>query len=73
MDKLFVWLNSSPLASFFRVFIALVMAQATNDFIRMGKFDFANWQTWFVVAIASAVPPVLRWLNPEDKAYGQGS
>lgn len=65
-----VWFATSPIASFLRTALALVVSQAVVDFVKMGHFDFTNAETWVITAFASAIPPLLRWLNPEDKAYG---
>ena len=64
------WLASSPIASFLRVLFALVLAQAVEQFSKTGAFDFSNWQNWIIVGLVAAVPTLLRWINPEDKAFG---
>lgn len=66
MDKFLQWFASSKIASFLRVFVAIVIAQAVSDFQKLGHFDFANLEQWAIIALVSAVPPLLRWLNPED-------
>ncbi len=30
-------------------------------------------KTLFAAGIAAVLPPLLRWLNPKDKAFGRGS
>lgn len=70
MDTFLKWFQSSPIASFLRVFAAVVLFQAMTDFVRLGHFDFTNLETWLIAGLASALPTILRWLNPEDKAFG---
>ena len=65
-DKFLKWFASSKIASFFRVFAAVVLAQAVADFVQFGKFDFTNLEAWLIAACASTLPMLLRLLNPED-------
>lgn len=60
------WFASSPIASFLRHFLAIVIASAVADFAQSGAFDFGNYQQWLIAALVAAVPPFLRWLNPQD-------
>lgn len=65
------WFATSPIASFLRVMFALIIAQATTDFVKLGHFDFGNLEVWLITALASAVPGLLRWINPQDPAFGE--
>ena len=65
------WLATSPLASFLRVFIAIVLAQAVDAFVKVGTFDFSNYQSWMIAGLVAAVPVLIRWLNPADTAFGR--
>ena len=67
------WFATSPLASALRVFVVVVVTMAVAQWSATGTFDFTAWQTWVIAAIASAVPPVLRWLNPSDVEFGRGA
>lgn len=67
------WLAISPLASALRVFIAIVITLAVADWVATGSISFGSWQTWTIAAISAAIPPVLRWINPEDIEFGRGS
>ena len=67
------WFARSPLASALRVFIAVVITMALAQWTTTGSFDFTAWQTWVIAALASAVPPILRWLNPQDVEFGRGA
>jgi hypothetical protein len=64
------WFAASPIASFFRVFIATVLTLAVAEFVQVGYFDLSKWESWLIAALAAAIPPILRWLNPADTAYG---
>jgi hypothetical protein len=67
------WFARSPLASALRVFAAVLITLAVAQWAAAGSIDFAAWQTWVIAALASAVPTVLRWLNPEDVEFGRGA
>lgn len=67
------WLAESPLASAGRVFIAVVATLAVTQWVAAGSIDFAAWQTWVIAALASVIPTITRWLNPEDIEFGRGS
>lgn len=70
MKEFELWFASSPLASFLRHFLAILIAQAVAEFAKAGTFDFSNYQVWVIAALVSAVPPLLRYLNPEDTLIG---
>jgi len=70
MDAFWKWFAESPLASALRVAVAFALNNMIADFVKVGNFDFTNWKSWVIGAFAVAVPLVLRWLNPEDKAFG---
>lgn len=67
------WFARSPLASALRVFIAVLLAALVADWTSTGAIAFDHWQTWVIAALASAVPVMMRALNPADTAYGRGS
>lgn len=57
--------DRAMLASWVRSFIAAVLtlwATGNND-----------WRDLFTAGLAAVVPPILRWLNPNDPAFGRGS
>lgn len=60
------WFADSPIASFLRTFAAITISSAVSDFVRVGQFEFTNWQAWAISALVAAVPTLLRWLNPQD-------
>lgn len=67
------WFATSPLAAAARVFVATVLAMAVADWSTSGAVGFAGWQPWVIAACASALPVVLRWLNPADVEFGRGA
>lgn len=69
-EKFTQWFATSPIASFLRVFAALVISQAVADFVKIGNFNFANYQLWIITALSASVPLILRWLNPADTSFG---
>lgn len=66
------WLATSPLASALKVFVAIVLTAAVADFANVGSLTLANWQTWVIMGLGSAVPVIVNWLNPADTRYGRG-
>lgn len=59
------------IASYARVVAVTVLSAV----VALGHIP-ATDQEWVVLAKAAAlalIPVVLRWLNPNDKAYGRGS
>ena len=67
------WLAKSPLASALRTFAAVLLAALIADWTSAGSLAFDRWQTWIIAALSSAVPVVIRALNPSDTAFGRGS
>ena len=67
------WFARSPLASALRVFLAVALSMAVADWVASGSINLTSWQTWVIAALASAVPTVLRWLNPADIEFGRGA
>lgn len=53
------------IASYARVVIAAMAAVVAT-----GNFDLEDLAKAAVIAI---LPPLLRWANPKDKAFGRGS
>lgn len=66
MEQFKVWFASSRLASWLRVFVAIVVAQAIADFAKVGTFDFSNYVAWLIAALVACGPALLRIINPED-------
>lgn len=65
--------NQAVIASWGRSFLAACLAQ----FIALGgsafNFDTDGWKSVISAGLAAVVPVIIRWLNPEDKAFGAGA
>ena len=70
MDTFWTWFATSPIASALRVFVAIVLGQMVAEWARVGDFDFTNYISWVITGLLACVPTLLRWINPEDKAFG---
>ena len=66
MNEFLKWFAESKIASYLRVFLSIVIAQAVADFARIGSFDFSNIQAWLIAALVATLPVLMRSLNPED-------
>lgn len=71
MYSFYEWFASSPIASFLRVFAAIVLSQAVAHFAQVGTFDLSRWESWLIAALVASTPTILRWLNPAD-SLGRG-
>ena len=67
------WFASSPLASYLRVFAAILLSAAIADWASAGVINFDSWQTWVISAGVSFLPVLSRWTNTSDKAFGRGT
>ena len=67
------WLADSPVASWLRVFVSIVLGDMVAEWAKLGSFDFKNWQVWLLAGVVAVVPMIIRWLNPLDTAFGRGS
>lgn len=67
------WFATSPLASWLRVFAAVILSAAVADWSTKGSIDLGSWQTWVIAGLVSALPTALRWLNPSDVEFGRGT
>lgn len=70
MKEFLVWFAKSPIASALRVAFAYAVGNMVADFAKVGNFDFENWKSWCIGALVVSIPLVLRWVNPQDKAFG---
>lgn len=67
------WLATSPLATAFKTFIAVLLSGVIASWATDGAISFDKWQTWVVSALVSSVPVIVNWLNPQFVAYGVGA
>jgi hypothetical protein len=67
------WLAKTPLGSAAKTFLAFVIAAFVADAVSSESISFDNWQVWVIGALASAIPPVIAWLDPNDDRWGRGA
>ncbi len=67
------WFATSPLASWLRVFGAVILSAAIADWSTKGTIDLSAWQTWVIAGLVSALPTAMRYLHPADVEFGRGS
>ena len=72
MKNFWTWFAQSPIASAVRVAVAFFIGQMVAEWARVGDFDFSNYKSWLIGALVVSIPMILRWINPEDKAFGAG-
>jgi len=65
------WFATSPVASWLRVFAAVVLAMFIADGADVFAVDTTDLRAWLAAGLASALPLALRWLNPSDGVYGR--
>ena len=70
---MWTWLATTPLGSAAKTFLAFVIAAFVADAVSAGSISLAHWETWVIGGLASAIPPVINWLNPQFAAYGRGA
>jgi hypothetical protein len=59
--------NTSVVMSYGRAFLGAALAVWVA-----GNFR-ADWRDIAAAGMAAVLPPLLRWLNPSDPAFGRGS
>jgi hypothetical protein len=64
MDKVWVWLADSPLATAVRFAIGAAISYA------LANPDWLALPPVVAVMFGAAAPVLLRWVNPADAAYG---
>jgi hypothetical protein len=67
MENFLIWLASSPLASFAKIFGAGVIGWFVVN------IDSMNIHPAVAIGLASALPIIINWLNPNDSRYGNES
>jgi len=72
MEGFKTWLGTTPLASWFKVFVSALLGAWLVDLTGAGEIDFSNWQAWLVAALVSLLPVIVNWLNEGDPRYGRG-
>jgi hypothetical protein len=64
MKNFLSWLASSPLASFAKIFAAGVLGWIILN------LDSLSIHPALAIGLASALPVIVNWLNPNDSRYG---
>jgi hypothetical protein len=67
MIQFLIWFANSPIASFLRVFGAGVLG-----WVIINANDL-NLHPAVAIALASALPVLVSWLNPADERFGSGT
>jgi hypothetical protein len=57
--------HKAMLASYGRSVLAAVLAVIATG--------ATGWEDIAKAAVAAALPPIIRWLNPNDPSFGRGS
>jgi uncharacterized lipoprotein YddW (UPF0748 family) len=65
------WLATSPLATFLKVFGAVILSTAVADWAKDGNISLADWQTWVIAGLVASIPVLINWLNPQHTSYGR--
>jgi hypothetical protein len=65
MENFLIWLASSPLASFAKIFGAGVLGWFAVN------LDGMDIHPAVAIGLASALPIIINWLNPTDSRYGK--
>ena len=72
MQAFGTWLAASPWGTALKSAVAVVLTLAFADWSTSGSISFANWQTWVIAAVGTALPVVVNAVNPHDPRYGRG-
>jgi hypothetical protein len=64
MENFLIWLANSPLASFAKIFGAGILGWFVVN------LDSMNIHPAVAIGLASALPIIINWLNPNDSRYG---
>lgn len=59
--------------SYARVFAATVLALFLADGADAFSVSVTDLRTWLAAGVAAVLPPLIRWLNPSDTAFGRGA
>lgn len=69
------FLATAP-GSALRVFLGVLLGSLTAWLLNGNTFDglsIAEVQTWVGLAVATALPILIAWVNPADPRFGKGS
>lgn len=67
------WFASSPIASWLRTFVAIILTLFIADGADIFGIDATDLRGYFAAALVATLPVVVRWLNPSDPEFGRGA
>lgn len=67
------WFATSPIASWLRTFVAIVIAMFVADGADIFAVELSDLRAWLAAAFAATLPVIVRYLNPMDAEFGRGS
>lgn len=67
------WFATSMIASWLRVFVAVIVAMFIADGADIFAVDTNDLRAWLAAGFAAVLPLVVRYLNPSDAQFGYGS
>jgi len=67
------WFATSPIASWLRTFVAIVVAMFIADGADVFAVDATELRAFLAAGFAATLPAVVRYLNPSDVEFGRGA
>ncbi len=67
------WFATSPIASWLRTFVAIVVAMFIADGADVFAVDATDLRAFLAAGFAATLPAVVRYLNPSDVEFGRGA
>ena len=67
------WFATSPIASWIRTFVAIIVAMFIADGADIFAVDATDLRAFLAAGFSATLPAVVRWLNPQDAEFGRGS
>lgn len=61
------------ISSYVRVFVAVVLAMFLAEGADVFAVSVGDLRTWLAAGLAAVLPPLIRWLDPSDTAFGRGA
>lgn len=67
------WFATSPIASWLRTFVAIIIAMFIADGADIFAIDATDLRGYLAAGLAATLPVIVRWLNPSDVEFGRGT
>jgi len=67
------WFATSPLASWLRTFVAIIIAMFVADGADIFAIDATDLRGYLAAGLVATLPVIVRWLNPSDVEFGRGA